>query len=533
MISSIHLDSCTLELLTPSNRRKGKFRGFFGVDSFSLLIGCNGAGKTRVLRQIAWAFHDTEQIVKVGVRYSDSEAYRKKNHRQEYGVVYYTPIPYRVNLPKSTRNFYDATPSYGKLEGGLDVDFQYYELVRRELGFKLRPMVVLGFDRAMILTAIARVILSNLSTSEKTKGVLYASAGQQRLRSMFPEFLKSAPTVLRHFTNAFASHLVAERNNAEPFEDVPGQIQEIGTAFMLEIQRLIDLNLAGHVIPVLSALEQVINTSRKKTVPVEAFLQRYFLDGEPLSNVRDGGLAKKLETLAMQKVNLLLNEDRWRNYRVGDRVGKSVYVDDDATLKRYRLNVTHSRLAELVWENFSSGQLALLYQFSAIRRGIDELKDRGLSKFLVLLDEGDIYLHAAWQREYVRLLDLTMSSMKRAAEVKSLQLILSSHSTSLLTDVPRDCVTRLSTKDEPAESHNVEVRSFAASLEDIVNSSFETGSLGAFAHGKIKESIGRLEEGEANEIDDHLLSIIDDPILLREMKKLRERRRVYKRGVEE
>ncbi|WP_081079149.1 AAA family ATPase [Burkholderia territorii] len=520
MISSIRLDSGFLELLTRSNQPMGESPGFFSVDSFSLLIGGNGAGKTRFLRQIAWAFHDIEEIVKAEVQFSGSESHRK-NPRRDYGIIYYTPIPYRVDLPKNTRNFYNATPSYGKLEGGLDVDFQYYELVRGGLGFDVRPMVVLGFDRTMVLTAIGRVILSHLSHTENTKSLLYASSGDGRLRSLFNEFVKPAPALLRNFTNAFAAYLMAEDDRTDLFNDVSMEVRDIGRAFIVRIQKLIDSRLGDDFVPVLSSLEQVINSSRKKTAPVEAFLKRYFLDGKQFSRVRDGGLLEKLESLASQKIAVLKNGDNWKNYRVDDRVGKAVYVDDDEKLNRYRSNMMKSRLVDLVWENFSSGQLALLYQFSAIRRGVDVLRGRGLRKFLVLLDEGDIYLHAAWQREYVKLLNHTMGGMKGIPDVDSLQLILTSHSTALLTDVPRDCVTRLSRNGGPTAAPSEEVRSFAASLEDIVNSSFETGSLGSFAREKIKESIQRLKTNKANEIDDHILSVIDDPILLREMKKLR------------
>ncbi|SAL51115.1 hypothetical protein AWB71_02810 [Caballeronia peredens] len=519
MISSIHLESQKLDLLTRSNRPMGDAEGFFSVDSFSLLIGSNGAGKTRFLRQVAWAFHDEEEIIQADIHFSGSEVH-SKNPRQDFGVIYYTPIPYRVDLPRSTRNFYNATPSYGKSEDQLDVNFQYYQVVSERLNFGLRPLVVLGFDRVAVLTAIGRVVLTHLSNHSKTKDVLFSPPGRERLRSVFSEFLDSSALLLRHFTNAFAAHLLADGENSEFSDDVSAEVQDIGINFMLRIQALIDSYLGDNRIAILSALEHVIHVSRKKTAPVEAFLSSYLLGGGPLLSVRDGGMSHQLERIATRKIEILNNGDSWSDYRADDWVGKSTYVDDDKKLKRYNESRTKPALVSLIWENFSSGQLALLYQFSAIRRAIDVLRRRKLRKFLILLDEGDIYLHAAWQREYVRLLDHMMGSMKEIPNVESIQLILTSHSTSLLTDVPRDCVTRLRRKQEHVDGPAEDVRSFAASLEDIVNSSFETGSLGSFAQEKINESIQRLKAKRANEMDDHLLTIIDDPILLREMRKL-------------
>jgi hypothetical protein len=213
------------------------------------LIGSNGAGKTRFLRETAWAFHDTEEIVKANIHFSGAGA-RSKARRQEYGVIYYTPIPYRVDLPKNTRNFYNATPTYGKSGEVQDVNFQYYELVKERLGFDLRPMVVLGFDRVMVLTALGRVILGHLSNQGRSKDSLFSSSEREQLRLLFPEFWDSASQLQRHFTNAFAAHLVTESDHSEFADDVPFVIKQKGTQFILSIQKLLSSCLGDTLIGV-------------------------------------------------------------------------------------------------------------------------------------------------------------------------------------------------------------------------------------------------------------------------------------------
>ena len=115
----------------------------------------------------------------------------------------------------------------------------------------------------------------------------------------------------------------------------------------------------------------------------------------------------------------------------------------------------------------------------------------------------------------MELLDDSMKGLENT--FKSVQVILTSHSSTLLTDVPKDCVLRMDTGGK--ESHR-SLKTFAAPLEDIVNNSFETGSLGSFAQKKIKATIENLREGHVSDTDRYVIEMIDDPILKRELQRM-------------
>lgn len=517
MIESIVFGKNVFPLVKESGDESGHPAGFFAVDTFSLLVGKNGSGKTTLLRKIAWSFHDTEDVTGVEVKLAPFKG-RRKDPKKDYGVVYYTPIPYWVDLPKSTKNFYNATPAhYGRAREPL-VDIEHYAMVAKALDVKLKPLAVMSYDSVDILNIIGRAILSRLSNYKKQKSDLSSTGSDLRLASVFGEIIPYANSLLRNFSKSLtARFLKPSESEAWPEKELSPAAAAVGVRFMLKLQDAIDDKLGRNAIPILSAVEKAILQSRRTTIFADAFIDYYLCNPDTSPDYEFVGNEESHDILFIEvaeRIKLMRSEKNWMPYRAGERVGLAISLKSDKLLEKYSQGPEVS-FVDLVWENFSSGQLALLYQFSALSRAANELRKKGFERLLFLIDEGDIYLHTAWQRRYVELLNQVMRGIGKG--VKSIQLILTSHSSTLLTDVPKDCVFRLQIEDDiPREP----VRSFAATLEDIVNSTFETGSLGSFAQDKIKRAILNIRAGAVDNEDRYIVEMIDDPILKREMQRL-------------
>ena len=126
----------------------------------------------------------------------------------------------------------------------------------------------------------------------------------------------------------------------------------------------------------------------------------------------------------------------------------------------------------------------------------------GRSSILLLIDEGDAYLHLDWQRRYISLINRYLGNMKRQHRLESLQLILATHSPLLAADVPDIFVTNL-------DNENIS-KTFAAPLEEVIAGSFESSSLGEFAATKINEIYRRAQQARLTDADYHLIDAIGD-----------------------
>jgi len=151
----------------------------------------------------------------------------------------------------------------------------------------------------------------------------------------------------------------------------------------------------------------------------------------------------------------------------------------------------------------SSGAEALVWQFFELRCAIDELHANGVRALLLMIDEGDAFLHIAWQQKYIEFLNKFIS--REGKRFDSLQVIVASHSPVLMSDFPKDFVISLG--DEANDGCH---RCFGAPLEMIIESTAGAGTIGAFAAKKMKQLI---ERNKFSARDKYLIGQIDDPIV--------------------
>lgn len=149
---------------------------------------------------------------------------------------------------------------------------------------------------------------------------------------------------------------------------------------------------------------------------------------------------------------------------------------------------------------FSSGQKHLLTLYSRFfwtKKEIDksETKPYGIEgeSIVIFIDEGEVALHPEWQRTFFKNMINYLSDLFND---KKIQLILTTHSPFVLSDIPKSNVLFLD-KDENNNTRisNIErEETFGANIHELLSDSFflNQGFMGEFAKSKILDLINYL-----------------------------------------
>lgn len=186
---------------------------------------------------------------------------------------------------------------------------------------------------------------------------------------------------------------------------------------------------------------------------------------------------------------------------------------------------------EYYFDNLSSGEDALLTQYTEIHNGITATSREFL---MILIDEGEINLHPEWQREY---LNSTIEFINyKARDGVKVQLILSSHSPFILSDLTKNQVVFLNHNNDAyrlgvSTKQNNKRETFGANIYDLFKDSFfmNNGFIGEFAKNKIDnvfkdlstaiEKKITIEQARKEEIKS-IISVIGEPLIKRQLSKM-------------
>ncbi len=161
------------------------------------------------------------------------------------------------------------------------------------------------------------------------------------------------------------------------------------------------------------------------------------------------------------------------------------------------LNLTYN----IDWGGISSGYKAYLGLFSRLHSATKELKNNSL---ILTIDEGDLYFHPKWQTEFLfKTLNMSYTLFNR-----SVQLILSTHSPFLVSDLPKSNLIFLR-KEEPygmcriVENNLIEGETFGGNIGELyLDAFFLKGSLVShFAVSKIRPLVQRAKENRTTRED--------------------------------
>lgn len=132
------------------------------------------------------------------------------------------------------------------------------------------------------------------------------------------------------------------------------------------------------------------------------------------------------------------------------------------------------------------------------------------SKRLILLDEAEIGFHPDWQRKYINLVLDFLQTMVVVKPGVDFQVLISTHSPVLLSDIPECCVNYLKV-DDNGYTRNVsdatERETFATNVFEQYRDSFfmKDGLIGDFAQRKLRAVQADIEE---NKVTDDTLKIV-------------------------
>lgn len=244
---------------------------------------------------------------------------------------------------------------------------------------------------------------------------------------------------------------------------------------------------------------------------------------------------KDLDSFLVNLQNLYGFRNISNNFRVeaiteGSRSRRTDYFvfDYDVTNPRndnsYLRLFQNQRIFNVDWVGISSGHKAYLNIFSLL---FYELKGVRKENLLICIDEGDLYLHPQWQIEFF---DKLLNVLPKIYD-GGIQLILTSHSPFLLSDLPKQNISIIDTNAEKPTFNGIDLKkeTFAGNIYNLYAEPFFLGNerTSVFAKKKIEyllkalaiDKTGLTKAQRANLI--HQISLIgDDVIRLHLLKKL-------------
>lgn len=494
MLTAIRFDGHTLHL------RKPHSENIFDIDSLSLLIGPNGSGKTRFLETLIEEFVPSQMLslTKGWQAEFDFETHEGRGSFENWGVVYYNPVPYRPILT-ARKGFIDAS---GKTNGNIFELVSHADILQGfDLKIKLLATLNANFDALCSILADSFLEEGGAEHPHLQPLINYIKHCEQQLspartfkiKDEITRLSKELKTAKENFYAAFKQETLAHSFSTLPTlraYAIFAVLNHLIDARTLTPKKAVDF-LSRH-------LELNYYLFRSSTITPEEQEKHFTL----IDN-----------TVALME-HLSIRPDQI-NGRVLDAVRHVLDLEHDISLFERQF---HPHAFSIDLPGLSSGEHAICNQLIALKNAI-----RCLSKYqniLVLIDEGDAFLHLAWQRCYILELNNFLARCKAEVGIENLQLVIASHSPLLTSDVPSEFVCRL---DATSGSHAQ--LSFAAPIHSILNLSFDSSTIGEFATRRINATIEKLEHNQPlTPLDDYVIASVDDPIISRELKRLQAER---------
>ena len=451
MIYSFQYEKRFVNLL-PLSVQEGKGWNVFAASSMSLLIGANGSGKTDFLSRLCTAVQDGDHSV-VDVN----------GELDAHGVIYFTPAPLaRSRFPRNGKRI-------KVIDAGRKRSVPSHDVVRelsREFRFSSSMVAKLTAPLDRGLDALVAAVME----SPKEVGpALFDNLG-----------LDSKDYWI--VSQKWRSEGSAQRTGAKQRQQ--DMLRAQGT-FRVSIRRFLRRNFgANGSNAILAALAFDAVNRRGRPAMARRFLRE----------IERG-------SFNFDRVGARLDDFLQLFESLGAKIARAGVPVSNAL--QDKLAAEFGDIITFEIAGLSSGAEALVWQFFELRCAIDELYANGVRALLLMIDEGDAFLHIAWQQKYIEFLNRFIS--REGKRFDSLQVIVASHSPVLMSDFPKDFVISLGD-----EANDGCQRCFGAPLEMIIESTAGAGTVGAFAAKKMKQLIGR---NEFSARDKYLIGQIDDPIV--------------------
>ena len=485
MIRSLSVDNKKLELRDELDDSSN----IFDVDSISLLIGENGTGKTYFLNQVINEFKSSHIGAFTGgceIDLFNTPSSDVKNETRYWGVVYFSPIPFRERHA-SSKNFIDASPVFGRGIKLSNIN-ESREVIEY---FKINP----------------------------TSQIQYRINARTLIKSILDEVFKLSERRIKHIMQnlSFVNEIIKlDKSIREQIgeNDDSGEITQITNERKHIFDMLVDelnsyLTSNRDSIEIISALITINGLKKKNRISNSTAVNilNYLINGhDTLKRHEEKSLTGfnkervKVESF-LKYISPGFSFVEYMAFPVDAYEGEKLLSDFDVE------DYFDFKLVEM-----SSGQLAIIHQMGMISKAIKQLREKGIGKILLMIDEGDAYLHLEWQRNYIFKLNDFLSEVKSINNISILQVILATHSPLLATDIPRKFICPM---DKPEATSG-----FASPIHLLLNESFGTKTIGEFASKKINITVKNIKENKITKKDNFVIKSIDNEILGREIMKL-------------
>ncbi|MHC8347414.1 AAA family ATPase [Pseudomonas sp. RT6P73] len=465
----------------------------FDIDSVSLLIGKNGSGKTVTLKSIINAFNTSRKDpLKDNCQLHFEGSFRQSpTQLMSWGVIYYTPAQNRPKL-RSNNNFIDA--SKRQIKNMLKIE-QHKEVLSA-FGLNLELTATLTVDYKKIGNYLAENLISKKSSSASKTNNLFDFEQARLLRRK-----------LVTFSDIESSQEDHDRINESYLE----QVSKLSDIILNHLSATEKID-ATRTFICFATINHMISLRSVSTATIIEFA-RCFL--ETALFVPAKVTFRQLEPFLAQASGALrivtdeiLTKSRTNKYTFS----RTLTSPDERSYFEGNPGLV---LFDVGFPEVSSGQWAIMRQTIAIYEALIELSERSnITNILLLIDEGDAFLHLDWQRRYILQLNSFLMRCKQELKIKNLQLIIATHSPILATDMPREFVCAMD-RSEYASLYP----SFAAPLQSILNRSFSSRTIGEFATREINNTIHKINKIPLTEKDHYIISMIDDPIIKNEIER--------------
>lgn len=184
----------------------------------------------------------------------------------------------------------------------------------------------------------------------------------------------------------------------------------------------------------------------------------------------------RILSIALKEANLKLLEDLIDAYFRVEKIGESA--------------VFYFSHQFFTVSSLSSGEYTLLSLFGRL----NELKFRRGASILLLIDEAELTLHPEWQKQFI---SLFLDFIGEKFSYVKVQIVLTSHSPFILSDLPPHCVTLLKKENNRTivvDSLERKNETFGANIHELFTDSFflQDSLIGEFARRKIENLIARV-----------------------------------------
>ncbi|QOD00879.1 AAA family ATPase [Pseudomonas putida] len=482
MITSFQNEGIVIPLNTMHGLGQGN-QSLFAADTMTLLVGANGSGKTQTMMGLASAL----------IRKSSKSASITWEHEENKNLtcaVYYTSAPYYLPGQKRSDQIRFIKTSLSNTDRPLTSE-------RKEVINQIKSAFGLEARKILSLPKVSEFEIRHLFTQI---GRLSRGQADPWLSSLIKKY-NEINTRVEHPDGSldWDSMKTSSKLQSEILSDfAKGLKSKVGPDFVL-LMRAFAHTRSGRAhgttaqIQILEAMGLTLNRKASKTATI------------PKKNFSEA-LDKLQKAAAIVGDNELL---------------KNVYyIDDDQHDKLKSLDL--GKLGSLSLTELSSGAAALIHQFSSIEMACASLlEEASYTNLILMIDEGDAFLHLAWQQRYVEYLDKTASMLKK--KFKTVQVLIATHSPVLMSDFPRECTFILdgdswfedliqeNTPRKPTES-------FGAPLDAVVREVGQTGTMGTFAAKVIKQIVDDIANGVL--VSRERVEMIGDPIIRRQIDKM-------------